>query len=680
MKKGLFAGVVVLTLAVLGAIPGLAATPSTPYPPTRIDSSEGQPLGRWAERVVAANDVNNDGVPDFFVAVPRHDVGDPAVGRDVGRVYLVSGKDGSVLRKIDSPEPQRDASFGFFISVVDDIDGKGEPDIAIGTDAQDVGTNVDQGKAWMFSSETGEKLYDMDNPEPQKSARFGSRIGRAGDVTGDRIDDVVVGASNQDAGTAPGCGEDGTVETGCRRNEGKAFIFNGETGTLVRTLELPAADHAETCSSSCGSLGIAVQGPGDVDRDGVEDQLVGASSYNGQGRMYLFSGDEDGKVLRKIDSPQPEAGANFGFQDATPHAPGDVNNDGVPDLYGNGFLTDGPAGEGQGRSWVFSGANGSVLHQLDDPSPSAGGQFGWSLARTDYNHDGRPDLYIGQSPHHVPGEDQNGGSYVFDGRDGSVLKRLELPASDEQPSSPANAGPRLGWTAAAPGDLNRDGEPDYLAGAPFADVGDNQDQGVLYAFLSRACPAGTSAGVTCTTLPDGRVQITGTSGDDRIVGTDGNDVVRGGAGNDYVSGGDGNDRILGDSGNDTLTGGDGDDTLLGGDGSDRLYGGAGNDYISGGDGNDRASGGDGKDRIRGDNGSDRLYGGAGNDYIAGGDGNDYIAGGDGNDRASGGGGKDRILGGSGNDTLAGGDGDDTLLGGGGTDRLYGGSGRNELKQ
>ncbi len=103
----------------------------------------------------------------------------------------------------------------------------------------------------------------------------------------------------------------------------------------------------------------------------------------------------------------------------------------------------------------------------------------------DYNKDGVPDQYIGQSPHHVPGTDQDGGTYVLDGRDGSLLKALELPEADRQASSSTNAGPRLGWTVASVGDLNADGEPDFLAGAPFADVGANRDQGRLYVFRSK---------------------------------------------------------------------------------------------------------------------------------------------------------------------------------------------------
>ncbi len=460
----------------------LAADAVQTYSASRIEAPDPQPDGRWAERLTVApsggGDIDGDGVTDLFVGQPSYS---SSAGDDTGRVWLVSGKTREVIYSIDPPEPQPGAKFGFFVSALGDVDGDGMTDIAVGTDSQDVGGHEDQGAAWVFSGADASPLYRLANPKPQADGRFGSRIGRAGDVTRDGIPDVIVGASSNDSPT--GCGQRSPQPGGCHVNQGEAFIFDGQDGSLVRRLKLPGRDRPRpTCTEEgdCGSFGIAVQGPGDTNGDGITDQLVGASSLDdGRGKMYVFSG-KTGRLLHSIGVPSGQEGAFFGFQDVAPLTPGDVNGDGFADLYGNGFLQDGPAGEAEGKAWVFDGRTGEVLYRLDDPTPTAGGQFGWSAAKTDYNGDGTPDIYVGQSPHHVAGTPQNGGTYVFDGADGSLLQTLEVPPADRDPAD----NPRLGWAIAAPGDLNGDGQPDYVGGAPFADVGGTTDQGVLYVFLS----------------------------------------------------------------------------------------------------------------------------------------------------------------------------------------------------
>ncbi len=465
-----------------------------PYTVSRIDASEPQASGRWGERVASASvagrsgDLDGDGVTDLFVGQPRYST--PST-RNAGRAWAVSGRTGKVLYPIDPPEPQADAKLGFATATLGDVDGDGKSDVAVGTDAQTVGPNKGQGAAWVFSGADGKMLYRLDNPQPQADARFGSRIASAGDVTGDGVPDIIVGASANDV--PAGCGQEDPVPDGCHKDQGQAFVFDGRAGALVRTLDLPATDQPPaSCrgaggggmtSNSCGSLGLAVQGPGDTNADGVPDQLVDAGSLDGVGKLMLFSG-KTGELLLSIADPQPQQGADFGFQDAAPLSPGDLNGDGAAEIYGNGFLQDGPAGKGQGAAWVFDGRTGRVLYQLNDPTPTEGGQFGWSMSATDFQRDGTPALYVGQSPHEVPNTPGDGGTYVFDGRTGKMLEALELPPSDRQPVVADNLGPSLGWSSASPGDLNGDGSPDYVATAPFEDVAQNKDQGAVYVYLS----------------------------------------------------------------------------------------------------------------------------------------------------------------------------------------------------
>ena len=237
----------------------IASTPQTQYTTTRIPAPDPQVGGRWGERVASAGDINHDGVPDFFVGEPSYASGSLTTA---GRVYLIEGKTGKPLYHIDSPEPQAKAKFGFFISVPGDLNRDGKNDIVIGTDQQTVAGRVGQGRAWAFSGANGKLLYELNDPNPQgtatDTARFGSRIGSAGDLTGDGVPDLIVGASNQDVPS--GCGAVSPTPPNCHKHQGQAFIFNGATGTLIRTLNLPSEDQVKPpCTSSCGTFGLAVQ-------------------------------------------------------------------------------------------------------------------------------------------------------------------------------------------------------------------------------------------------------------------------------------------------------------------------------------------------------------------------------------------------------------------------------------
>lgn len=449
---------------------------------------EPQDNGRFGERSAIAGDIDGDGVNDIFVSAFQQDVG---TATKAGKVYLLSGRDRHVIYALNSPDPQANERFGFFISVPGDLDGDGKNDIVVAADLRDVfrneskpgepdpgrcgtpepnGCNENEGAAFAYSGATGKLLYPLVNPAPQsnddspfgQTFGFGVGLGSAGDINGDGRSEILVGAASNDV--PRDCNKTGV--TPCRVDQGQVFVFDGRTGGLIRTYDLPDPEPA-SCNSdkgnpgatSCGFLGFAVQGVGDVDGDGVTDHLLDAGTYNGRhGRMYLFSG-RLGTLIRTIDSPNPDTRI-FGLQDVAPGTPGDVNGDNVNDIYGNSFNEVGPGGNGEGRGFVFDGKSGNLLYTLRDPTPVPGGAFGYSVARTDYNKDGKDDLFVGQN-----GSEPilGGGSDIFNGPDGSFLKGLDLPVEDrfqQRPLPPPGA--RFGRTVAAPGDLNQDGLPDYV--------------------------------------------------------------------------------------------------------------------------------------------------------------------------------------------------------------------------
>jgi len=516
------AGLGGLTCAALAvcATSAFAATGRTSYDVFGFNSPDHQAGEIFSQRL---EDVSLGGrVRDLFASSYLADLPaghDSAAIPGAGEVTLINSKDRSKRYEIFSPEPQANANFGFYLANIGDVNGDGKDDLAVGAPGESVdaagkpctagtaGCNENAGKVFVIQGSTGKLLYAIKSPDPQShpgsSFRgFGARIGTAGDVNGDRVPDIIVGASSYDSPS--GCSNLSPLPADCHKGEGEAFILSGKNGSLIRTLHLPPSDKpAGSCSvpkatTPCGSFGGSVQSPGDLNGDGVPDQLVSAYSLRPTpdrgGRVYLFSG-KNGSVLTRIDAP--EAGPNqfFGLQDVARNTPGDVNRDGVPDIYISAFNQVGTAGPGQGKAWVFDGkasvatGHGVVRYQVKDPTPTASEAFGFAASKTDYNKDGTPDLFVGG----IGPDDRE--VYIINGKNGSALKTLALPGSAFQRSAPDNDGSELGTSSRALGDINHDGEPDFVGGAAYQDVGGKVDEGKVFFFVS-SVPAVTKFGLT----------------------------------------------------------------------------------------------------------------------------------------------------------------------------------------
>ena len=524
---------------------GRGATPDTVYDVVRVEAPDPQAQGRFGERSASAGDIDRDGVGDFWMSAFQQNVAGVPLA---GRVYLLSGRTRSVLYSVVSPEPQREQRFGFTVDSPGDLNGDGKADVVVSGDAHDDyrgesdpgvpdadpcgapepnGCYENTGQVWAYDGATGALLYTLENPEPQSNPElpfsavfgFGTAISGAGDLTGDGRPEVIVGAASNDV--PRGCGGQAVpvpaAPPGCRRDQGQAFVFNGATGARIRTYDIPPADVRPTsCNENvpgpgigtCALLGQTVQGLGDTNGDRVTDHLVVGGTYgeNKAGRMYVFSG-ATGERLLTIDNPIPatdpraETGARiFGLQTVEEGVPGDVNRDGAADIYGNGFQSPGPTGSpGEGRAWIFSGRDGSILYNLFDPSPEQAGGFAFNVAGTDYDLDGTADeLIAGQNGSGTGSTASGGGATVFGVPAGfgltataPALKDFQPPVADRQPVAPPPAnGLRFGRSVAAPGDLNADCQPDYVIGAPHVDVGGNVDQGRVYVYLSSGGPSG----------------------------------------------------------------------------------------------------------------------------------------------------------------------------------------------
>ncbi|MDJ0575619.1 MAG: calcium-binding protein [Xenococcaceae cyanobacterium MO_234.B1] len=553
---------------------------------------------------------------------------------------------------------------GYSVSNAGDINGDGIDDVIIGAPFADADTYGSQGQSYVvFGSDEGFdasfELADLDGTNGfaingiDNFDNSGRSVSNAGDINGDGIDDVIIGAPYADADTYG--------------SQGQSYVVFGSDEGFDASFELADLDGSNgfviTGINNYDNSGRSVSNAGDINGDGISDLIIGApyadisSNYSSEGEAYVVFGSDEG-----FD-------ASFELGDLLPDNGGDGSN---------GFVITGIDNyDNLGRSVSSAGdINGDGIDDLIIGAPNAGDSSGG--------------YYYSSGP---------GQAYVIFGSSGGFDPILDLAAFDGSGLliTGINNFDDLGNSVSGAGDINRDGADDLIIGAPFADPNGNSSAGQSYVVFG-VVPLeliGTEnddilTGANGDDFIDGRGgndllqglggndQIFGGSGEDLIAAGDGNDTVEGGTGNDNISGNAGNDNITGDDGRDDILGGEGNDSIEGGSEADRILGEAGDDSINGGSGQDSLLGGQGNDLIEGGSQTDLIFGEAGDDSLNGDDGSDTVEGGVGQDLVAGGLGEDLLLGNSGDDSLSGGTEADTLIGGFDNDSLDGAAGNDQL--
>lgn len=282
--------------------------------------------------VATAGDVNGDGYDDVIVGAYLHDgsgrPGDPA--ENTGRAYVYSGRFGNLIHEFSGEETGN--GFGASVASAGDVNGDGYDDLIIGAFANGAG-GAQAGRAYVHSGVDGELLYVFTGEAVRD--RLGASVASAGDVNADGYADLIVGAYRNDAG-----GEDA----------GRAYVYSGLTGDTLYVFSGEATGD---------EFGIPVASAGDVNGDGHDDLIIGGRS-NGAigaraGRAYIYSGI-DGVTLRVLTGEV--AGDRLGISVASA---GDVDNDGYDDLIVGATGND-AGGEDAGRAYVYLGRPSAVVH------------------------------------------------------------------------------------------------------------------------------------------------------------------------------------------------------------------------------------------------------------------------------------------------------------------------------
>jgi hypothetical protein len=412
-----------------------------------LDNPLRLPFTGFASSLAVVGDLDGDGVSDYLVGAYEHYWQE---NLNQGRAFVFSGQSGKLLRTLDLPYPHQGAAFGSAVAGAGDVNQDGVPDLLVGAFGQG-----ESGQAFVFSGKNGELLYTLQAPQRQFGAGFGWSVAALGDLTGDGIPELLVGAFAQEG-------------------RGRAFVFNGQNGKVLRVLAPPSPLDGV-------AFGWSVAGAGDLDQDGFPDILVGApytsvGETSVQGRVFAFSG-RTGKLLYALTDPFPRAGEGFGWRVASG---GDLNEDGVPDILIGAPYKTGEGTRSEGAVFVFNGANGSLLFSLRNPglNKSYSG-FGLTVGQSlDITGDGIPEILVSAPYQKVDFDYVQGEVFLFDGRDGRHLSTFDDPSPHQ--------GATFGYAVVSPGDVNGDQIPDFAIGAAGQSIMDKVAVGRVYIFLSRS--------------------------------------------------------------------------------------------------------------------------------------------------------------------------------------------------
>ncbi len=308
---------------------------------------------------------------------------------------------------------------------------------------------------------------------PQPGAMLGWSVADGGDINGDGYDDVLVGA--------PGFDNHQT-------DEGRAYLYLGGPGGIAVSPVWWGESNQDGAN-----LGISVAGAGDVNGDGFDDLLAGASVYDdgqsNEGAAFLWLGapagpGRTGKPMNAAWTAQGnQPGAYLGYSVA---GAGDVNGDGFDDVIVGAWGFDGAAPNG-GRVLFYPGSPaGPSLQPAGWIDGDQGGMnLGFSVAGAgDVNGDGYDDVVVG-----APGRDVTGALGFLLSDAGRVML---LPGGPGGLSTAPvwvldgdQAGGELGCSVAGAGDVNGDGLGDLIVGERGR-AGTQAREGRALVYLGRA--------------------------------------------------------------------------------------------------------------------------------------------------------------------------------------------------
>jgi len=490
--KGTFAGTLD-TAGIVGTAPDV----------TIYGASADDELGR---NLRPMGDLNNDGIDDLILGSSQGGDGPGEARPGCGEFYIIYGSR-TLPAVIDLANGDEDviiygSASGKWLSpygssAIGDLNGDGKDDLILGTLLGDgpLGARLEAGEAYViYGSETLPHVIDLSLHQENviiygataNDHYSGGQPFTAGDVNGDGIDDLVIGAYG---GDGPGDG---------RINAGEVYVIYGSS-SLPATIDLANIDQDVTIYGASASDGLAHSvSLGDINGDGKKDIVLGCPHADGPselrpnaGEVYIIFGSSTIPSIIDLNAPGPysiiygatsvDRLAYIGSIDT-----GDMNGDGKDDLIVGAPEADGPSNGriSSGEGYIFYGSSSfPAIIDLNSDSPDVciygatagdGLSYQGALRLADVNGDGKQDLLLGAQKGDGPLEARvdSGEAYLIYGS-ASLSPTIDLATSGEDVIFYGATGISAEWLTTLnsmhAGDINNDGAEDIIIGTPRAD-------------------------------------------------------------------------------------------------------------------------------------------------------------------------------------------------------------------
>ena len=299
--------------------------------------------GSW---VTSGGDIDADGTPDLLIGARGDDEG----GVNAGAAYLLMGPvTGDIsLRSADCKLVGEDSLdwAGRTVAGAGDVNGDGLGDLLVGAHGDD-DAGDSAGAAYLVQAPfTGDR--DLSSADAKLTGEYsgdlaGYPVAGVGDTNADGYDDVLIGAFSN-----------GTAAT----DAGAAYLV---LGPITTDSSLASADAILLGEAANDNAGISLAGPGDVDLDGHDDLLVGASAEDSAGSQagaaYLVLSPIAGSMSLTSADVKLQGESSSDFAGASVSGAGDVDADGFPELIIGATWASNASGVVSGAAYVVLGTS-----------------------------------------------------------------------------------------------------------------------------------------------------------------------------------------------------------------------------------------------------------------------------------------------------------------------------------